>query len=253
MDSKTCKQCGESKDILSFRKKRNKCKKCEYDDYLVWKDKNRDKANEYAKKSYQRNKEKINSKKRNDYKNNPDKYKDTNKRYISNNRDKVRETLKNYYNKNIEDLLKYHKEYREKNKDKRAKQKKEYEKKRRKNAEFKLRKAVSNAVYCAILRDGGIKGGSILNNMPYSINELKIHIESQFEPWMNWENWGVYDPETWDDNDDSTWMWQIDHIVPQYNFPYSSMEDNNFKKCWALSNLRPYSAKNNVKETRRIK
>jgi hypothetical protein len=37
----------------------------------------------------------------------------------------------------------------------------------------------------------------------------------------------------------------IDHIVPQSDLPYSSMNDENFQKCWALENLRPLSAKQN--------
>jgi hypothetical protein len=62
---------------------------------------------------------------------------------------------------------------------------------------------------------------------------------------MNWDNQGAYNSKTWDDNDKSTWKWQLDHIIPQSDLPYTSMQDENFKKCWALSNLRPYSAKQN--------
>jgi hypothetical protein len=63
---------------------------------------------------------------------------------------------------------------------------------------------------------------------------------------MNWNNQGVYRPSLWDDSDSSTWVWQLDHILPQSDLPYTSMEDDNFKKCWALSNLRPLSAKQNL-------
>jgi hypothetical protein len=59
---------------------------------------------------------------------------------------------------------------------------------------------------------------------------------------------GKYNIKIWDDNDKSTWKWQIDHIIPHSTFKYASMEDEEFKKCWALSNLRPYSAKLNVIE-----
>jgi hypothetical protein len=78
------------------------------------------------------------------------------------------------------------------------------------------------------------------------MQDLKIYIEAQFEPWMTWDNHGNYDLNTWDDNDQFTWVWQIDHIIPQSLLPYTSMEDDNFKKCWALENLRPYSAKQNL-------
>lgn len=94
--------------------------------------------------------------------------------------------------------------------------------------------------------NGNKSNFSILKYLPYSINELKDHIESQFESWMTWDNWGKYNSNTWNDNDSSTWVWNIDHIIPQAHLLYSSMEDDNFKKCWALDNLRPYSAKKNV-------
>ena len=33
--------------------------------------------------------------------------------------------------------------------------------------------------------------------------------------------------------------WELDHIVPRSAFVYSSIDDLEYKKCWALSNLRP--------------
>jgi hypothetical protein len=42
------------------------------------------------------------------------------------------------------------------------------------------------------------------------------------------------------------WTWNIDHITTHSNFPYISMADQEFKACWALTNLRPYSAKQNI-------
>lgn len=68
---------------------------------------------------------------------------------------------------------------------------------------------------------------------------------SQFEPWMTWGNHGRYS-KLWNDNDSLTWTWQIDHIISQSKLPYTSMTDENFKKCWALENLRPLSAKQNI-------
>jgi len=42
---------------------------------------------------------------------------------------------------------------------------------------------------------------------------------------MNWENYGSY--------------WEIDHIVPLSAFKITSYEDESFKNCWSLKNLRP--------------
>jgi hypothetical protein len=80
------------------------------------------------------------------------------------------------------------------------------------------------------------------------MEELKQHLEKQFEPWMNWNNWTNYNPKTWKDEDLTTWTWNIDHIIPQCDLKYTSMDEENFFKCWALENLRPYSAKLNIIE-----
>ena len=52
-------------------------------------------------------------------------------------------------------------------------------------------------------------------------------------------------------NDYNTWTWQIDHIVPHSKFKYTSMGDKEFVDCWALSNLRPFSAKRNISDGNR--
>lgn len=80
----------------------------------------------------------------------------------------------------------------------------------------------------------------------YTREQLVQHLTNQFEPWMTWYNRGVYDLETWDDNDPSTFRWHVDHIIPQSDLPYDNLQHPNFKKCWALSNLRPLSGKQNV-------
>lgn len=112
---------------------------------------------------------------------------------------------------------------------------------------FKLRHRVSCVIWQYLNKTGGSKyGHSCLQYIPYTIPQLKEHLESLFEPWMNWGNYGPYKKYLWDDNDPATWKWQIDHIIPHSTLPYNSMEDDNFKKCWSLDNLRPYSAKQNL-------
>jgi len=70
------------------------------------------------------------------------------------------------------------------------------------------------------------------------MEELVTHLESLWEPWMSWDNYGVLDLERR--------TWQIDYVVPQANFPYSDFDDPNFLKCWSLSNLRPLESSKNV-------
>ena len=93
---------------------------------------------------------------------------------------------------------------------------------------------------------GAHKDMSFLKAVAYTMQELTQHLEKQFESWMTWDNYGVYRKDTWNDADVSTWTWQLDHIIPQSSLPYASMQDDNFKKCWSLDNLRPLSSKHNL-------
>jgi hypothetical protein len=142
--------------------------------------------------------------------------------------------------------------YRLNNKEKANKQAAEYaNKKYKNNLNHKLRVIISSSVNKHLLDQGILKdNNSILQYLPYLIEDLKEHLEAQFllpgNEWMNWNNWGKYNFKTWIDGDSSTYTWNIDHIKPHSDFPYVSMEDDLFIECWALENLRPYSAKQNI-------
>jgi hypothetical protein len=126
------------------------------------------------------------------------------------------------------------------------KQKERDNRKRREDPFYRLRHRVSCVIWQYLNKTGGSKyGHSCLKFLDYTIPELKSHLEAKFEPWMTWENYGPYKKSQWNDADPYTWKWQIDHIIPHSMLPYTSMEDSNFKKAWALNNLRPYSAKQN--------
>lgn len=195
-----------------------------------------------------------------------------NKKYRENHLEELNEYRKYYYCLHQDDLIKYGKKYRADPKNKRdiSLSKKEYLKnnkdiiyervnkrrkiRRKEDPSYRLRNLISRSVSRMLKQNlTSKKGGSIKSNLLYSIDELKKHLESKFEPWMNWGNQGKYIPQNWDDKDQSTWTWQLDHIIPQYDLPYKSMEDENFKKCWSLENLRPLSAKQNILDRNRKK
>lgn len=71
----------------------------------------------------------------------------------------------------------------------------------------------------------------------YCLGELMSHLESYFEPGMTWENYG---------------SWHIDHVIPQAAFSFCSPEDLSFGQCWALENLRPLWATDNIKKSDRL-
>lgn len=157
---------------------------------------------------------------------------------------------KEYYQKNKSKILTkntfYNKDYKKKYSVKLKRSVSEKER-RKTDLNFRIRDNISSIIKSNLKRNNGIKGNeSFKKYLPYSLDDFKSHIASQFESWMTWENWGVYDSKTWNDNDQITWTWQIDHIIPHSKFKYVSMEDEEFQKCWSLENLRPYSAKQNI-------
>ena len=162
--------------------------------------------------------------------------------------------LKEKRQKVKEEKRKYDKMYRAKNKLKLSEQsevrarKRRYIKQRRASDPlFKIRNNVSKSINQMLKFNGSSKKGeSFLKYLPYSMLELKEHLEKQFESWMTWNNHGKYNSKTWDDNNPSTWTWQIDHIIPHSTFLYVTMTSQCFNDCWSLCNLRPLSAKQNL-------
>ena len=149
-----------------------------------------------------------------------------------------------YYENNKEFVKEKSKKYAQKNN---IKLNLRVAQRRKTDIAFRLRRSISSTVRRVLHQFGKSKAlKSILQYLPYTLEDLKQHLENKFEPWMTWENQGNYRLKYWDDNDQSTWRWHIDHIIPQAALPYTSMEDDNFKKCWALENLRPLSAKENI-------
>jgi hypothetical protein len=229
MDNVICTQCQRQKPDLDYYKNAKgkvilPCKAC-----VKLNNKNYYRNNQYE----------ISQRKKSHYIENKDEVLGRSKKYQTNNKKKISLKKKVYYQKNREDCIKRTAKYR-------STSLRNFYANHKNDPEYRIRKRVSFAIARSLKKNGSSKNfESCLKYLPYAIQGLKIHLENLFEPWMTWQNWGNYKKETWDDNDISTWTWQIDHIIPHSTFQYSSMEDESFKKCWALENLRPLSAKLN--------
>lgn len=133
----------------------------------------------------------------------------------------------------------YSKQYYKENKKEINQNKKQYIKEKYHNDPiFRLRKNVSCLIYVYLKRFNSSKKDSCLKHLDYTIQQLYDHLEKQFDSNMSWSNYGSY--------------WDIDHIIPQSKLPYDSMEHPNFKKCWALSNLRPLEHMENVRKGNKL-
>jgi hypothetical protein len=164
------------------------------------KEKNRKRHKEY----HQANKESIHKRHK--------KYRESNKEYIKeimkiyrkDNKEKINEYTKEYYKKNRENILKYAANYKKTNKNKRN----EYERVRKSiDFDYKLKSNLRNIVAKIFIRKGFSKKSKTAEIIGCTFDEFKTYIESKFEDWMTWENYGKY-------NGNFNYGWDIDHIIP---------------------------------------
>jgi hypothetical protein len=72
---------------------------------------------------------------------------------------------------------------------------------------FKLKKTIRTAISKAFKNSGFTKKSKTYEILGCSFEEFKRQIETQFEPWMNWNNHGKY-------NGEFNYGWDLDHIKP---------------------------------------
>jgi len=96
-----------------------------------------------------------------------------------------------------------------------------------KRPKYRLSNNIRNGIYKS-LRTG--YGGLWEDRVGYTLSELKYHLQGQFQPGMTWQNFG---------------QWHIDHVQPIATFHFTTYHDKDFKRCWALSNLRPLWERDN--------
>lgn len=77
----------------------------------------------------------------------------------------------------------------------------------------------------------GKNGRHVFDILGYSADQLKASLEAQFRPGMSWDNYGQ--------------IWHIDHRKPVCRFDLTS-GDSAVRECWALSNLQPLFALENL-------
>jgi len=179
----------------------------------------------------------------------------THKNYYLKNREKVLQKTAKYRKDNIELVKERAQRHYQENRERRLEYQKHYssspevkkmicerEKKRRnENPSYKIQTNVSRLVRMYLHRNGGEKNVRLWSILSYTPEELREHLESQFEDWMTWENYG-----------NGEGFWNIDHIIPQSKLPYDSLEHPNFLKSWGLSNLRPLCAIENCMKRDKI-
>lgn len=190
--NKICSRCLQNKGISEFGYRKNSkdghhgvCKECRNEDTKKCRSNKvfteEEKMSEKSRRRdyYLKNKNEILAKSR--------LFRDNNKEYTKNYK-------KVYYSKNKEKLIKYSSEYHLN---------------RLKNDEFykfkcNVRVLIKNSIK--------YRGFSKINTKTFdilgcSIDDFRLYLESKFESWMTWENYGLY-------NGELNYGWDIDHIIP---------------------------------------
>jgi hypothetical protein len=106
------------------------------------------------------------------------------------------------------------------------------------NPKDRLCSRISSLVRYSLRRKGLNKEGASWREMvDYSPTDLMLHLEKQFKDGMGWHNMNE---------------WHIDHKLPISSFEFSHYTDIGFKQCWALDNLQPLWAMENMKKHNKI-
>lgn len=127
----------------------------------------------------------------------PDHVKKRRRKYYIENREKELECGRKWKRENPERVVANNKRYKE-----------TYVKNRiESDPIYGVRCSVRNLIKCSIYHKGYTKKSRTFEILGCSYKEFKEHIESQFEDWMNWDNYGMY-------NGKGNCGWEYDHIIP---------------------------------------
>jgi hypothetical protein len=173
---RTCSKCSEEKELNEFSIRitskdgyNRKCKKCVTETKWLWAQKNKDKV----KKSRENRKDSIKESKKKWYDANPDYNKNYKRKY--NRSKRLMERMNN------DNILKCRIKIS-------------------KSIGYHIKEYVNNGRYYD-------KALTTIEILGCSIEEFKLYIESKFESWMNWDNYGKY-------NGEFNYGWDFDHIIP---------------------------------------
>lgn len=155
----------------------------------IYRKKNKDKSKEYSKKHYNNNKDEINKKAKEAYKIDS-KYSEE---YRNKNKNKIKEWKKLYYERNKVKIKNDVKRYQ----------------KSRKNTDplFKFKSNIRTMINNLLKNRRYTKQSRTFDIVGCSFGEFIIYIEKQFESWMDWDNYGLY-------NGELNYGWDLDHKEP---------------------------------------
>ncbi len=214
---KICIVCKIEKELEYFQPRkdakdgyRNDCKDCRSEYLKEYKRNNKDNIKIYQDRYVEKNKDSILNNLREKRKLNPQKYKyrpydEKRKLYKKENKEKINLSNNNYRNNRRKNDLTY----------------KLYE---------NMRKMITRSIKSKKFH----KNSNTKIILGCDADNFRNYLESRFESWMNWDNYGKY-------NGEFNYGWDIDHIIPLSSA--SSIEELNLLNHY--TNLQPLCSKVN--------
>ena len=150
---------------------------------------------------------------------------------------------RNYIN-NLDNGLKSQKKYKQNNKEKVKESNKRWRQKQKQiNPLFTFIRNARKLILRSLKTSNDKTNTKTYQILGCTSNEFKSHLESQFEPWMNWDNYGLY-------NGQLNYGWDVDHIIPYA----SAKTEEDAIRLNHHTNLRPRcSYLNRVEDNRKYK
>jgi len=141
--------------------------------------------------------------------------KERSKRWYEKNRGKRLVQIRKYQKENPEITYRSFKKYYIK-----------YQRERRKtDTRFNLDQNLLRAIRKALKISHNPKENIWLKKLGYKMSDLKKHLQNRIPEGYAWQDYIDCKIE-------------LDHVIPRYLFIYQSKNDPEFKKCWAIKNLR---------------
>jgi DNA mismatch repair ATPase MutL len=183
-----------------------------------WREKNSYKRKESDKKYQEKNVEKE---------------KERHSKYRKEFPEKMRESSRKWREKNLERERERNKKYNKEHPEKAR----EYQRKKRRFPKGRIDDRMGHSISQALK---GAKAGRRWETLVgYTVEQLKQHLQNKFTKGMTWAKFMAGEIH-------------IDHVVPKSHFKYTTAEDPQFKECWALHNLQPLWAKENLVKSNKI-
>lgn len=157
---------------------------------------------------YEKNKEKLLAQSKNHKQLNKLVYSEKNKLYHQENKEIIKERKRLWYLENKETIKVTNKLWRENNKENILEYQRNYFNHKIKTDElFKLKHLIKKSIKNSFKRTNHNKTSPSIEILGCSFYDFKNYVENKFEPWMNWNNYGLY-------NGTPNYGWDIDHIIP---------------------------------------